>query len=600
MNGKDIFLGLQYVGADLIEKAENTTYASKKRKTIRPLLLAALVALLLMLVGCAVVYVLNMQNMKIGDTTESRPIMSDNNMEITGFEDVEVQVLTLAGLKGSDNYKAAQEWYQFQQSYDPNNEKYMELYHAGTLGEYPPEFGGMPIYTQEMQDAIDCILEKYHLLPPGEGLNFRTLKKMCAAMGIEKIQTAQNDVGIRIAHGFCQSNGNFYLNVLFSLPESEDITISDTWGNLNWYRTDCFTPDYTTIEDTNDWKEWNYTTASGSDVLIFRSPSDWRGWIVCQLEEAQLVLQLQVRKDLYTDLETEYQYLTDRQIEMIADAIDFSIQPRKVTQADTDNQPLSANAPQRGWNVELKDVKTDGYTVQMLLGITGPEDVDIAHVEADDTLSHFYEIHPGNHLEYFVPEVGEKNGYANYWQPEDDGDGLDNTTNFRIFYNTTMMDGSAPFGDGTVWNLLIEDLFHYHWNEQKQDVEEIVLTEGEWDFTICFGPDNGNYQKIDLLAEPMTLPAVVGWDMEGNQLWGTCEVSSIELHPMSVHFLGERTDVDYGWVNVVMKDGTRIPADAVNFNRRCIYETREWVDLNQVDYLLLEDGTQIPVPGNKE
>lgn len=595
MNGKDIFLGLQYVGTDLIEKAEKTTYVSKKRKAIRPLLIAALISLLLMLVGCAVVYVLNMQNMKIGDTTESWPIMADNQMEIIGYEDVDMQVLTLAGLKGTENYKAAQEWYQFTQDYDPHMETYFQLENAGMLEDTPPEFGGMNIYTQEMRGTIDGILAKYHLLPPGELLDFRTLKKMCTALGIEKIQTAKNDVDIRISHGRCRSNGNFYLNMQFSFPENEELRIYDTWGNLYWCRKDCFTPDYFTIEDNNDWKEWNYTTASGSEVLVFRSPSDWRGWIVCQRAEAQLVLQLEVRKDIMSDNEVEYQYLTDRQIEMIADAIDFSIQPNIVVQPEADSQTSFSNTMQNGWNVELKDVKTDGYTVQMLLGITAPENVDITHVEADDVLSHYFEIHPGNDLDYLVPEIGEKNGYANYWQPEDDGDGLDNTQDYRIFYNTTMMDGSVPFGDGTVWDLLIEDLFHYHWNEQKADVEEIVLTEGEWDFTIRFGEENGYYQKLDLLAEPMTLPAVTSWDWEGNQIWGTCQVSDIEIHPMSVHFLGERTDVDYGWVNVVMKDGHRIPASAVNFDRRCIYEALEWIELNQVDYLLLEDGTHLSV-----
>ena len=76
MNGKDIFLGLKYVGDDLIEKAEygqfptkaEHTATQKKRMSIRrPFLIAAIIALLLMLVGCAVVYVLSMQEIKLGE-----------------------------------------------------------------------------------------------------------------------------------------------------------------------------------------------------------------------------------------------------------------------------------------------------------------------------------------------------------------------------------------------------------------------------------------------------------------------------------------------------------------------------------------------------
>ena len=64
MNGKDIFLGLKYVGDDLIEKAEYGQFPAKedimtvanKRKLIRrPFLVAAIIAMLLMLVGCALV-----------------------------------------------------------------------------------------------------------------------------------------------------------------------------------------------------------------------------------------------------------------------------------------------------------------------------------------------------------------------------------------------------------------------------------------------------------------------------------------------------------------------------------------------------------------
>ena len=61
MNGKDLFLGLEYVGDDLIEKAEYgafsekaaITAARKKRTSIRrPFMIAAVIAIVLVLVGC--------------------------------------------------------------------------------------------------------------------------------------------------------------------------------------------------------------------------------------------------------------------------------------------------------------------------------------------------------------------------------------------------------------------------------------------------------------------------------------------------------------------------------------------------------------------
>ncbi len=64
MNGKDIFLGLKHIGTDLIQEAEFGSFStqaeeteSKNRRSFRrPLLIAAIIAMALLLVGCAVVY----------------------------------------------------------------------------------------------------------------------------------------------------------------------------------------------------------------------------------------------------------------------------------------------------------------------------------------------------------------------------------------------------------------------------------------------------------------------------------------------------------------------------------------------------------------
>lgn len=61
MNGKDIFLGLRYVDEDIIEEAEFGQFRSKEKPRIlklkKSLLVAAVVAMMLMLVGCgAVIY----------------------------------------------------------------------------------------------------------------------------------------------------------------------------------------------------------------------------------------------------------------------------------------------------------------------------------------------------------------------------------------------------------------------------------------------------------------------------------------------------------------------------------------------------------------
>ena len=112
MNGKDILLGLKYVGDDLIEKAEYGQFPTaaekeeQKKNTRprirRPLLIAAVITTMLLLVGCAVAYVLSIQNMKVGDDHYVTPVFDEYN-EYQGDVTIPRQILTLAGIKGTSS-----------------------------------------------------------------------------------------------------------------------------------------------------------------------------------------------------------------------------------------------------------------------------------------------------------------------------------------------------------------------------------------------------------------------------------------------------------------------------------------------------------------
>lgn len=171
MNGKDIFLGLKYVGDDLIEKAEYGAFPTtakknatgKKRLSVRKsILIAAVIALTLLLVGCAVVYVLSMQEIKLGDQTVTYDVydydpQTGNPMAYAGQESQTQQVLTLAGISNTPAAKAAREWYEFTETYDPDLEIKKSVW--GNIPDFGDEYYGYDIYTQEMKDKLDEILE---------------------------------------------------------------------------------------------------------------------------------------------------------------------------------------------------------------------------------------------------------------------------------------------------------------------------------------------------------------------------------------------------------------------------------------------------------
>ena len=152
MNGKDIFLGLKYVGDDLIEKAEYGEFHTKAGKTEkkantrklirRPFLVAAIIAMMLLLVGCAIVYVLSMKEIHIGQQQTYQDVFeydpdTGEAIAYVGQETVTEEVLTLAGIQGSRNYRAAQEWFAFKQEYDPDHSIIIELQSEGRVPEFP-------------------------------------------------------------------------------------------------------------------------------------------------------------------------------------------------------------------------------------------------------------------------------------------------------------------------------------------------------------------------------------------------------------------------------------------------------------------------------
>lgn len=598
MNGKDLFTNLTYIDSKFIEEAESyvpkqTVHRAVPRKM---LLIAAIVALSLLLVGCGVVYVWRMQNIQVGQQTATKPVIGENGMDILGYEEVNQQVLTLAGLKGSPGYQAAMEWYQFKQEYDPDHVLHMQMIEDGTVPDFPAAYSEYNIYSNEMKDKLDEIMDAHGLKPTGAKLEFRTVKNMCAALGIERIQSVENGVTVSVSSGGCRENGNFSLSLDFVLPDSPETEFNDTWGYLRWNRKDCFSEDLIALEDTGDWKEWNYTTASGSEVLIIRSDSDWRGWFLCEREDAILSLQIEARRDLGYNVDGktwwEYLYLTDKQMEQIADAIDFGIQPNLVTQEDVDNQPGASNAKtQDGYTVELKNVETDGQIAYITLGITAPEGEIISRTTRAGHEDENYNINTANFLK-LIPVSGNSSGGGTSIGPREDGDGLDNTQNFVIEAKASTKDGSMPFAAGTVWKVRLEDLIHSYYDSEKHASVEELLAEGEWEFEITFSEENGDYRELELIQEPVTVNAAGGFYPDGRDADQIVTVNSLILRKFS-YSIGYEEEVEYvdfsvkngEFMTVVMQDGTEIQLIA-----------NEPVDLDQVAYVRMVDGTVIPAP----
>ena len=588
MNGKDIFLGMRYIDEDLIEEAEFGTFPVKKVRSFRrPLLIAAVMALALLLVGCAVAYVLNLQGLILGDQQREYDSFSDDGLEYLGTETVTEQVLTLAGLQGSPAYMAAREWFDFTQEYDPDMEIKKQVW--GNYPEFPEEYYGFDLYTQEMKDKLDALLEKYSLKLPGKRIPFRTTKQTLKALGIEDVLIPNSGSEMSVSDAWYYENGNLNLSFTIILPDGES-----TWGNLYYRRKDCFIGDTLSISG-DSWQERSYTTASGHETLILRSTDSWVAWIFCDMGDSTASIRFEAIHEVYSELPdgtdiVESTPMTDRQVEMLADAIDFSLKPRLVEGWETmSDGAVTGGEMINGYSVSLKSVETDGYTATITLGITAPEGT----VLIDPAIDH-YSIVPGNWNRGLFEPVTEVDsvGTSRNGITHEDGDGLENTIDYVIEASCETKDGSMAFGPDAVWQICFEDICGSFWDDEKLQQVEPLIAEGTWIIDVSFA--DGDFREIELLAEPITAKACTGWQLDGTDVFEELEITSIKLRSHSIDILCENESADFlcftgQFSYVVMKDGSQMEIVSNDFP--------EAIDLDSVAGIRLADGTYISVPG---
>lgn len=613
MNGKDIFLGLKYVGEDLIEEAEyghfsssaakNAGQAEKRKPLRRPLLIAAIIAATLLLVGCAVVYALSIENLKVGEWEQSLPTYNEY-MEFQGYETIIHQELTLAGLKGSSDYQAAQEWFAFRESYDPDYTIWQSVKEDPL--EYPMEYAAYDPYTPEMVDKIDEISGKYNLQLMGAPLALHSGRRFYQEMGIDSLLVSDNSAQISLEHAMGYESGAFYISLFYmDMPAENGQWPYRMTNSLYFCKKGCFNI-FTASIGESGWTEWNYTTASGHNVLLVRNGGI--GWIICDREDSTIAIRVEISREEGFNVDGrswfETVYMTDRQFELVADAFDFSIQPQyqgAVTSFEGVD-PKNMVQTQNGYTMELKSAVSDGQMACITLGITAPEGVSLTKVTAAGFEEETLRLEFGNDFwELLTPKSLEETsaGGSGTWYTVDDGDGLDHTIDLVIERNRSCSDGLA-FPENSVWTLYFEYLRATYWNSDKNQDETLWEVEGNWMFELTF---EGDSRELEMAQAPVTTNVVTGWTSKGEDVYSDVTIQSFVLRSLSAAVTfeddaGELTDYkNEKYVTVVMKDGSsvRLHEDA-QLGNTVLFRLESPIDLDQVDYILLVDGTKLPAP----
>jgi len=330
MNAKQLLTVIGEAQDDYISAAIQTREGTAPVRHLsgkRALLLAAVITLALLLVGCAVVYVLSLQEMKVGETTVTQRF-NDEGRKIEPTE-VQEDVISLNSHSDSPLRQATREWYEFLESYDTDKALLYEAGNDPNPHGIPDDYWGIyGCYTWDMVSKVDEIAQKYGLKLLSRDTLVQTWQNaiLFEALGIEGICKKDAPAEIQYLSGSFQENGSFHLTVDFTLTGSAwDRQI---WSGYRYSQAGYFDP-VTSSLNTEAWEQWSYTTSDGIPLLL--AMTDTSAYIFAERPEGMITVSLTLNTDMGFPYDENRPIPDKSVVEQAAEIFDYTIRPQAVT-----------------------------------------------------------------------------------------------------------------------------------------------------------------------------------------------------------------------------------------------------------------------------
>lgn len=202
----------------------------------RIFLIAAVISLLLLLVGCAAVLI-GLQKVSLG------------HMEFSDSwgEAFERDVLSLNGYTDSPEYRATLEWMEFENSYDQDK----ALLRQANADHYmaPPDYDTYLCYTDEMCKKIDEICRKYGLELAGPTYVPSHPEQALEAVAVSSIENENSDRKLLLDEGRYYRSGSFLLGGTLQNRLADDIDWNAMRFSYTCDKKNVFTTHYITTDD---------------------------------------------------------------------------------------------------------------------------------------------------------------------------------------------------------------------------------------------------------------------------------------------------------------------------------------------------------------
>ena len=351
MTGKDMLTAMSGIDGRYIEEAAPAA-APKTRSLRRPLLVAAAIAAALLLVGCGIVYALRLQDMSIGKASYTQHF-DDKGKAIDPVEK-SMDIITPYGRSGDAIQQALKEWYEFQESYDPD----------GALLTDEPDIPDIPnqyeytysCYTQEMVDKVDEIAAKYNLKLLKEWIPFQRYQSdiFLEETGIQSLLLPDSGAQITGMAGMLYPPYNFSME--FNLVTENAGTLMTSYG---YARKDYFPRAFPGGMDIDAYEQWDHTTPGGTKLLLALSGKG-QGEIIAEQENAMIMISIDGnRATSHTAYPDASEVMTKAELESIADQFDYSVQPKEVNRAVVEEKLAAAEEAYQAEHAYVPETYTD-------------------------------------------------------------------------------------------------------------------------------------------------------------------------------------------------------------------------------------------------
>ena len=339
MKEKRILYAIGYVKDQYIEELYETEQTAIKKTSLkRIIMIAAVISLLLLLMGCAVVYFLSLQDMKVGEYNFYVPPAYD---EFGNLIPVETHApITQLSVQGA-NMEALAEWLEFRNNYDKDLEIAAEADRTGSSWKEIPENYHLTYgcYSQEMVDKLNEIAAKYDLklLSTYFTCEYYESNVIFGALGLDSLIEFGKDVNVEYGSGYFFPEGTFDIAMTLSMDSADWV-----WDDVNvYYRyslKEYFDNAYGSISDIENCTEWNYTREDGQTVLLVLTEETAK--IYADLPDA--FVSIGFSTNIWEN--GKRMPLTASALEHMAELFDFSIKPQKANMTLAEELKADAQA----------------------------------------------------------------------------------------------------------------------------------------------------------------------------------------------------------------------------------------------------------------